>query len=144
MKCLKWGRPTKRLIGKSTIGGGVSRKHKGREVHQHTEVICAKKAAARLLKVGPKAIKRHRKARDVERISHENPLAVEGDNGRTLTKYGKRRVVSHSHLQVGGGFVGDESRLVREHVIGSARVSNRESATPVRRIKESYSRERID
>jgi hypothetical protein len=131
VKCQKWGRPTKRLIGKSAIGGGVSRKHKGREVHQHTDIICAKKAAARLLKVGPKAIKRHRKARDVESISHENPLAVEGDNGRAPTKYWKGRVVSHSHLQVGGGLVGDESRLVREHVIGSARVSNCGSATRV-------------
>jgi hypothetical protein len=134
VKCQKWGRPTKRLIGKSAIGGGVSQKHKGREGHQYTDIICAKKAAARLLKVGPKAIKRHRKVRDVESISHENPLAVEGDNGRTPTNHGNGRVVSHSHLQVlGGGFVGDESRLVQEHVIGSARVSNRESASRVRR-----------
>jgi len=61
-------------------------------------MICAKKAAARLLKVGPETIKWHRKARDVKSISHENPLAVEGDNSRTPTKYWKGRVVSHSHL----------------------------------------------
>ncbi len=79
MKCRKWGRPTKRLVGKSTIGGGVSRKHEGREVHQHTDIICAKKAAARLFEVGPKAIKRHCKARDVESILHKYLLAVEGE-----------------------------------------------------------------
>ncbi len=61
---------------------------------------------------GPETIKRHRKARDVKSISHENPLAVEGDNGRTPTKYWKGRVVSHLHLQVVGGLVGDECQLV--------------------------------
>jgi hypothetical protein len=111
VKCRKWGRPTKRLIGQSAIGGGVSRKHKGREVHQQTDIICAKKATARLLNVGPKTIKRHSKARDVKTISHENPLAVEGDNGRTPTKYWKGRVVPHLHLQVGGGVVGDKANL---------------------------------
>ena len=109
VECQKWGRPTKRLIGESAVGGGVSRKHKGREVHHHTDIICAKKAAARLFKVGPKAKKWHRKARDVESISHENPLAVEGDDGRTPSNYWKVRVVPHTHLQLGGGLVGDES-----------------------------------
>ena len=88
------------------------------------------------MKVGPKTIKRHRKARDVKNISHENPLAIEGDNSGTLTKYWKERVVSHAHLQVGGGLVGDESRLVREHVIGSARVSNGKSATRIWRMNK--------
>jgi hypothetical protein len=63
------------------------------------------------LNVGPKTIKRHSKARDVKTISHENPLAVEGDNGRTPTKYWKGRVVPHLHLQVGGGVVGDKANL---------------------------------
>jgi hypothetical protein len=44
-------------------------------------------AAARLLKVGLKAIKRHPKARDVESILHENPLVVEGDDGSTPSNY---------------------------------------------------------
>ncbi len=123
------GRPTERFIRESAIGGGVGRKHEGREIHQHTNIICAKKAAARLLEVGPKAIQRHRQARNVESVSNENPLAIEGDDSRTSSKSKKVRVVPHSHLQVRGGLKGDKRRLVWEHVISSARVGNRETAT---------------
>ena len=77
------GRPTERFIQESAIGGGVGQKHKGREVHQHTNIIGAKKAAARLLEVGPKAIQRHCQARNLESVPNKNSLAIEGDISRT-------------------------------------------------------------
>ncbi len=123
------GRPTERFVRESAIGGGVGRKHEGREIHQHTNIICAEKAAARLLEVGPKAIQRHCQARNVESVSNKNPLAIEGDDSRTSSKSRKVRVVPQSHLQVRGGLVGDKRRLVWEHVIGSTRVGNCETAT---------------
>ncbi len=84
----------------SAIGGGVGRKHKGREIHQHTNIIGAKKAAARLLEVGPKAIQRHRQARNVERVPNENLVAIEGDDSRTSSKSRKVRVVPHLHFKL--------------------------------------------
>ena len=82
-----------------------------------------------MLEVGLKAIQRHRQARNVESVPNENPLAIEGDDSRTSSKSRKVRVVPHSHLQVRGGLVRDKHQLVWEHVIGSARVGNRETAT---------------
>jgi hypothetical protein len=123
------GRPTERLVQKGAIGGGVSQKHKGREIHQHTNIIGAEKAAAQLLEVGPKAIQRHRKARNVESVPNKNPLAIEGNDSRTASKNRKVRVVPHLHLQVRGGLVGDKRQLVGEHVIGSTRVGNGKTAT---------------
>ncbi len=125
----QWGRLTERFVRESAIGGGICRKHEGREIHQHTNIICAEKAAARLLEVGLKAIQRHCQAWNVESIPNENPLAIKGDDSRTSSKSREVRVVPHSHLQVRGGLVGDKRRLVLEHVIGSARVGNRETAT---------------
>jgi hypothetical protein len=123
------GRPTKRLVREGAIGGGVSRKHEGREIHQHTNIIGAEKAAAWLLEVGPKAIQRHRKARNMKSVPNKNPLAIEGNDSQTASKNRKVRVVPHSHLQVRGGLVGDKRQLVWEHVIGSTRAGNRETAT---------------
>jgi hypothetical protein len=65
--------------------------------------------------VGPKAIQRHRKARDVKSVPNENPLAIEGDDSRSSSTNRKVRVIPHSHLQVRGGLVGDKRRLVWEH-----------------------------
>ena len=67
----------------------------------------------------------------MESVPNENSLAVEGDDRGASSENRKVRVVPHAHLQVGGGLVGDESRLVQEHVIGSARVSNCKLATQV-------------
>ena len=129
----QWGRLTERFVRESAIGGGVSRKHKGREIHQHTNIICAEKAAAQLLEVGLKAIQRHCQAWNVESIPNENPLVIEGDDSRTSSKSREVRVVPHSHLQVRGGLVGDKRRLVRKHVIGGTRVSHCKTPSRIRR-----------
>ena len=76
------GRPTERLVGQSAIGRCVSRKHEGRKIHQHTDIVSSKKTAARLLEVSAKAIQRHRQAWDVKSISNQHTLTIERDDGR--------------------------------------------------------------
>jgi len=66
-------------------------------------------------------------------MPNKNPLSVKGDNGRAATQDWKVRVVPHPHLQSRGGLVRDKSRLVGEHVIGSARVGDGKATTRVRK-----------
>jgi hypothetical protein len=46
----------------------------------------------------PKAIERDSKARNVQSMPDKDPLAIEGDNGRTPSKNRKVGVVPHVNL----------------------------------------------
>jgi hypothetical protein len=60
-------------------------------------------------------------------VPDQDTLAIEGNDCQTATKNWKVRVVSHADTKIDDQFIGDESRLVQEHVVGSTRVGNRES-----------------
>jgi hypothetical protein len=63
----------------------------------------------------------------MKRVPDQDTLAIEGNDCQTATKIWKVRVVSNADTKIGDQFIGDESQLVREHVVGSAIVCNRES-----------------
>jgi hypothetical protein len=60
----------------------------------------------------------------MKRIPDKDTLAIEGNDCQTASKNWKVRVVSHADTKIGDQFIGDESRLVWEHV--SAQVGDRE------------------
>ncbi len=62
----------------------------------------------------------------MKHVPDQDTLAIEGNDCQTSTKNWKVRVVSLVDPKIGVQFIGDESQLVREHVVGSARVGNRE------------------
>ncbi len=79
-----------------------------------------------------KAVKRDYKPQYMKRVQDQDILAIEVNDCQTATKNWKVRVVSHVDTKIGDQFIGDESRLVREHVVGGTRVGNRESTIRTR------------
>jgi hypothetical protein len=83
--------------------------------------------------VRAKAVERDYKPRHMKRILDKDTLAIKGNDCQTATKNWKVRVVSLVDTKIGDQFIGDESQLVWEHVVGSTRVGNRESTIRTRK-----------
>ena len=80
----------------------------------------------------------------MEAIPDEDLLAIEGDDGRAVAKDGGKRVVTHPNTPARDRMVGNERRLIREHVVGSPGVSNKEgSLNDVTWQGDSHLRRRI-
>jgi hypothetical protein len=59
----------------------------------------------------------------MEDIPDENAFSVEAEDGSAMTKNRDVRIVSHADVEAQNGLVGDERRLVRDHVIRGPGVS---------------------
>ncbi len=64
----------------------------------------------------------------MEYVPNKELLVVEGDNCRTVTQYQRKSFVSHANAEIGNLLIRDESRVVRKHVVGSARVRHNEGS----------------
>jgi hypothetical protein len=84
-----------------------------------------------------KAVERDYKPWYMKLVASQDTLAIEENDCQTATKNWKVRVVFHTDTKIGDQFIGDESRLVQEHVVGSTRVGNCESTKEPRRMKEA-------
>jgi hypothetical protein len=76
----------------------VDQKDKRREVDEHASVVGTNETTTALLEMCPKAIEQDSKAWYVQSMPDKDPLAIEGDNGRTPSKNRKVGVVPHSNL----------------------------------------------
>jgi len=116
------------LIRERAIGGCVDGEDKRRKIDQHAGVVGPDETATTLFEMGAKAVQRHREARNVESVPHQNSLTIEGDNGRPPSKNREVGAVAHANPQVGSRFVGYKRRFVWKHMVRGARVSNGETA----------------
>ncbi len=78
-----------------------------------------------LMLMSPKTVERVTDVRDVEAIPDEDLLAIEGDDGRAVAKDRGKRVVTHPNTLAQDRMVGNERRLIWEHVVGSPGVSDK-------------------
>ena len=86
----------------------------------HAKTVHANETTILLTLMSPKTVERVTEVRDVEAIPDEDLLAIEGDDGCTVAKDGGKRVVTHSNTLARNRMVGNERRLIREHVVGGS------------------------
>jgi hypothetical protein len=65
----------------------------------------------------------------VQGILDKDVVAVNRNDGQTTTKDWKEGIFAHSDLKVGHQLVGNEGRLVREHMISRAQICDSEMMT---------------
>jgi hypothetical protein len=82
------------------VCGHVHAENQTREVHMHTRIKAANKPTIRLTKVGPKAVERNPKCRNVDYISNQETLAIKGNDGGAPTKDWSVRIVSHPNPKI--------------------------------------------
>ena len=70
--------------------------------------------------MGPKALEGITESWNVKDVSDQDEAAVEGDNSCAFAENRSIGIVAHAHLKVMDSCVGNEGRLVRDHVISSA------------------------
>jgi hypothetical protein len=66
----------------------------------HTRIKAANKPTIRLTKVGPKAVERNPKCRNVEYISNQETLAIKRNDGGAPPKDWSVRIVSHPNPKI--------------------------------------------
>ncbi len=84
----------------------------------HVETVHANETTTPLALMGSKTVQRVSQVGYMEAIPDEDLLAIEGDDGCTVAKDGGKRVVTHSNTLARNRMVGNERRLIREHVVG--------------------------
>ncbi len=63
----------------------------------------------------------------MEAVLNKDPFPVDDNDGRSHTKNGSKRVIAHTDTTIAGQAVGNECRLVGQHVVSSACVGNKEA-----------------
>jgi hypothetical protein len=123
-----------------TIGVRVNLDDERREKDKHAESIHTNVTASVLTLVGAEAVERVAQSRDVEAVSDKDEFSIDGYDGRTGAEDGGEGVVAHADTAACGGFVGDEHRLVWEHVVSCTGVRNEETQVGTRLERREKSR----
>jgi hypothetical protein len=63
------------------------------------------------------AVEWHREAGNVESVPNKDAFPIEGKNGCAMTKNWDVWIVAHPNLKARDNFVGDEWRIVGQHVV---------------------------
>ena len=82
------------------VCGHVHAENQTREVHMHTGIKAANKPTIGLRKVGPKAVERNPKCRNVEHILNQEMKAIKGNDGGAPAKDWSIRIVSHPNPKI--------------------------------------------
>ncbi len=93
---------------------------KVRKEDVHAKTVHANETTTPLALMGPKTVQRVLQVRYVEAIPDDDLLAIEGDDGCAVAKYGGKRIVAHLNTLAQNRMVGNERRLIREHVVGGS------------------------
>ena len=112
-------------VTKVAIGGRVDLYDKGRKEDMHAKTVHANETTTPLALMSLKTVQRVTEVWDMEAIPDEDRLAIEGDDSCTVTKDGGKRIVTHPNTPAQNRMVGNERRLIREHVVGGSGVSNK-------------------
>jgi hypothetical protein len=105
MKSVERSRPSQRLVGKVTVGGSINRQDKSREVHQDPSFRSSDEATTPLFEMSSKAVERNHETRNMEGISDENLLILQGEDGSATANNREKGIVAHPNLEILNGFV---------------------------------------
>ncbi len=107
-------------IKKVAIRCRVHLHDKVRKEDVHAKTVHANETTTPLALMGPKTAQRVSQVGYMEAITDEDLLAIEGDDGCTLAKNGGKRIVTHPNTPARNRMVGNERRLILEHVVGGS------------------------
>ena len=83
------------------VGVCINFDNEGWEKDEHPELVHTDVAASLLTLVGAEAVEQVAQGRDVETITDQDELPVDGDDGQAGTKDGGKRVVSNTDTAAG-------------------------------------------
>jgi hypothetical protein len=96
----------------------------------HPHFKASQKVASLLMNVGAEAVEWSPECLNMKHIADQEALPIKINDGCSLPKARSVRVVAHVNAKVPYGLVRNESRVVREHMVGCTRVCHDE-AMPV-------------
>ncbi len=100
------------------IGGCVHLEKEGWEEDIHSQSKHPNESTTLLTLVSSKAVQGVAEVRNMEAMVNQDLLAIEGDDGRAMTKDWCERIIAHANSTSQDGIVGDKGRFVRDHVVG--------------------------